>query len=72
MLLSVGSELVNDGTINVVNGTGIEGSGKVVNRGNIYVTGTGKAEDTSGTSSTANIGSVVVDSKGNITIMTNM
>ena len=68
MLLSVGSELVNDGTINVVNGTGIEGSGKVVNRGNIYVTGTGKAEDTSGTSSTANIGSVVVDSKGNITI----
>ncbi len=68
MLLSVGSELVNDGTINVVNGTGIEGSGKVVNRGNIYVTGTGKVEDTSGTTSTANIGSVVVDSKGNITI----
>ncbi|MDU1893016.1 MAG: hypothetical protein E6767_20250, partial [Dysgonomonas sp.] len=67
MYVNEGAELVNDGTINVLNGIGIEGNGKVTNSGFIKVTGTGTDRSTSGVGS-ANVGAIEIDSEGNIKI----
>ncbi|GAA6323371.1 hypothetical protein F350042L8_04690 [Fusobacterium ulcerans] len=67
MYVNTGAELVNRGTINVLNGIGIEGNGKVTNSGLITVTGTGTDRSTSGVGA-ANVGAIEIDSAGNIKI----
>ncbi|BBA51194.1 putative autotransporter [Fusobacterium varium] len=67
MYVNEGAELVNRGIINVLNGIGIEGNGKVTNSGFISVTGTGADRSTSGVGA-ANVGAIEIDSEGNIKI----
>ncbi|WP_130890189.1 autotransporter-associated N-terminal domain-containing protein [Fusobacterium ulcerans] len=67
MYVNTGAELINKGTINVLNGIGIEGNGKVTNSGLITVTGTGTDRSTSGVGA-ANVGAIEIDSAGNIKI----
>ncbi len=69
MLVGVGGTLANKGTILVDNGTGISGRGNIVNSGSIIVTGNGVAQNTG--SPTMEIGSVVIEPDGTVTINNN-
>ena len=76
MLVGPGGSFKNTGTIYVNNGIGIEGAGSFVNIGNVIVgaggsaTGSSSGAGSSG-AATATIGSVQIDSNGNITINDN-
>ena len=65
MYVSSGSYLENYGKINVVNGTGIAGTGDVINRGEIKISGTGTALELS---ISADVGAITISPEGNITI----
>ncbi|MHD0316790.1 autotransporter-associated N-terminal domain-containing protein [Fusobacterium sp. THCT1E2] len=65
MYVSSGSYLENHGKINVVNGTGIAGTGNVINSGEITISGTGKDLELS---TSADVGAITISPEGNITI----
>lgn len=68
MIVGSGAFLANNADIYVTNGTGIQGAGTVLNKGNIYaLTGDAKAEDLD-PKTEAEVGAVRITADGKITI----